>query len=496
MNLTDAIWRNAKAFPQRIALHYQNEDLSYQQLVVRVESAMVNLRARGVRRGDVVALSMRHAMAYVLTLLALARLGACGAVIKDTWPAERKEQFLADHNIKLLIQHAGDTWRSSRDLSVSYLLGTALFSSSASAEPTDSIEAADLQWMLFASSGTTGTPKIIPETHRMRLLRDSLGFSARGDGERVLVLNDLAVYYGINTVIRALRAGYTAIVTLYANLPLVLAILERTRATTVIATPAVMTGFMAAAAQHAPGRLVHCEHIESVKLSGSAVSPGLRQFIEERICPTVEVSYGSTEAGLLATIDRDVYQSNPECHGRIRPWVLAEAVDEHDAALPAGQVGLLRFYSPLTVSGYASDPVTTAHFFRGGWFYPGDRGSVDSSGYLRLTGRADHVLNIDGEKIDPGVIEDVLNAYPGIIESAAIVLKKSGSHTMRLCAVVVATGNIDWPLVQEHCRARLDATCIPQEIILRLQLPKNAGGKIRRDALQEEILALLKNNSK
>jgi len=489
MNLTDAIWRNAKAFPQRIALHYQNEELSYQQLVAGVESAMVVLTARGVRRGDVVALSMSHAMAYVLTLLALARLGAAGTVIKDSWPSERKEQFLVDHSIRLLIQHAGDTWRSSRDLSVQYLLGALLFNSADQAAPTDSIEAADIPWMLFASSGTTGMPKIIAETHRMRFLRDSLGFSSRGDGERVLVLNDLSVYYGINTVIRALRAGHMAILTLYANLPLILAILERSRATTIIATPAVMTGLMEAAASHAPGRLVHCEHIECVKLSGSAVSPGLRQFIEERICHSVEVSYGSTEAGLLATIDRDVYRFNPECHGRIRPWVCAEAVDEHDATLPAGHVGLLRFFSPMTVSGYAGDRAATARFFRGGWFYPGDRGSVDSSGYLRLTGRADHVLNIDGEKIDPGVIEDVLNSYSGIVESAAMVLTLSGSHRMRLVAVVVATGDLDLSLLQQHCRARLDATCIPQELILRPSLPKNTGGKLRRDVLQAEILA-------
>jgi acyl-coenzyme A synthetase/AMP-(fatty) acid ligase len=222
------------------------------------------------------------------------------------------------------------------------------------------------------------------------------------------------------------------------------------------------------------------------------VTPALRQFIETRICPTLEVSYGSTEAGLIASIDRHIYREQPECHGRLRPWVVAQAVDDHDTPVPAGMIGLLRFQSPLAVSAYAGDPEVSGRVFRGGWFYPGDRGSIDAAGYLKLAGRADHVLNVDGEKVDPTLIESVLDSYPGITESAVIALPIGESGRRILIAAIVSSGAIDGAALQRHCAQRLDSSCVPVRLILRETLPKNAGGKLMRDALQEEIVAALR----
>ena len=76
MNITNTIWRNCNAHPDRIAILYDGHPVSYRTLRVRVELASARLAAAGVTRGDVVMLSIRNSLAYLIVLLAVARLGA------------------------------------------------------------------------------------------------------------------------------------------------------------------------------------------------------------------------------------------------------------------------------------------------------------------------------------------------------------------------------------------------------------------------------------
>ena len=83
MNVTNTIWRNCNAYPDRIAILYDGHPLSYRALRAAVERASARLAATGVARGDVVALSIRNKMSYLIVLLAVARLGAVAIPLSE-----------------------------------------------------------------------------------------------------------------------------------------------------------------------------------------------------------------------------------------------------------------------------------------------------------------------------------------------------------------------------------------------------------------------------
>jgi acyl-coenzyme A synthetase/AMP-(fatty) acid ligase len=140
------------------------------------------------------------------------------------------------------------------------------------------------------------------------------------------------------------------------------------------------------------------------------------------------------------------------------------------------------------VSGYLGDPDATERAFRDGWFYPGDTGSLDNAGYLTLTGRVDERLNLGGNKIDPIAIEAVLDAQPGIEESAVVAVQPKAGRPV-LVAVVVAAAPIDEAVLKKMCGERLGVHCVPARIVMAQSIPRNSGGKIMRKEIAD-MLAL------
>jgi acyl-coenzyme A synthetase/AMP-(fatty) acid ligase len=221
-------------------------------------------------------------------------------------------------------------------------------------------------------------------------------------------------------------------------------------------------------------------------VGGSFVSPALREGIEHRICSQLEVGYGSTETGVLAMSTPETRAARPNSAGRLMTWVQAEAVDENDQPLPHGQRGVLRFKSPVLATGYLDDEQATARAFRNGWFYPGDTGSVGAAGYLFLSGRIDHVLNMGGDKIDPRLIEELLDEQPEIIGSAVVAVNLDTGIPV-LVAAVEALAPFDSEALRRLCHKRLGRIYMPHAIVKIDALPRDESGKVMRSALAARL---------
>ena len=223
---------------------------------------------------------------------------------------------------------------------------------------------------------------------------------------------------------RQLYRGETVVLTQASRPEAFFASVQRDQPTRVVTTTGNASSLVAYAAKNLPESPKICDSIKSIMVAGSFVSPALREGIVNRICPRLEVDYGSTETGSLAMSTPETYVLRPKSVGRLNAWVHAEAVDENDQPLPLGQSGVLRFKSPLLTKGYLDDEQATARAFRNGWFYPGDTGSVGVAGYLFLRGRVDHTINLGGNKIDLRLIEQFLDDQPEIIESAVVPVNR------------------------------------------------------------------------
>lgn len=122
-----------------------------------------------------------------------------------------------------------------------------------------------------------------------------------------------------------------------------------------------------------------------------------------------------------------------------------------------------------------------ARAFRGGWYYSGDVGSVNNAGYLFLAGRQDDLINLGGNKLDPVGIEAVINALPGVIESAVVAVVAANDRP----TVVAAREPVDPKVIRQACLDQLGRQAVPQAVVFTPALPRNGGGKIMRPEAAE-----------
>jgi acyl-coenzyme A synthetase/AMP-(fatty) acid ligase len=132
---------------------------------------------------------------------------------------------------------------------------------------------------------------------------------------------------------------------------------------------------------------------------------------------------------------------------------------------------------------YLDDQALTALTFRDGWFYPGDNGHMTADGSLVLEGRADDVMNLSGIKISPAELEAVAEAFPGVVECAALPIKSPVHGDIPVLAVAT-DGSVDLAALQQFCRARLGVRA-PRKVFRVEQLPRNAAGKVAVPQLRE-----------
>jgi len=483
MNMTNTIWRNCNAHPDQIAILYDGHPVSYRALRASVERASARLAAAGVARGDVVVLSIYNShMSYLSVLLAVGRLGAVA------FPLSKYREELADENrVHAIVLDKDDGWRSSNLPALRYLEARMLLAPPAQGDRLEVPPVAqgldDQPWLIAHTSGTTGRPKKNPHTHARSALMLSLppGVS-QDDHDRVLIFTSPGVEYGITTIMRQLYNGTTTVLMQSTKPEDFFAVVQRDRPTRVVTTTGNASPLVAYAAKALPESSKICASIRSMAIGGSFAPPALLQSIQQRICSRLEVRYGSTENGLLAISTPETRAARPNSVGRLMPWVQAEAVDENDHPLPYGQRGVLRFKSPVLATGYLDDEQATARAFRNGWFYPGDTGSVGAAGYLFLSGRIDEVINLGGEKIDPRLIEELLDEQPGILGSAVVAVNQDTGMPV-LVAAVEALAPFDSEALKQLCTKRLGKIYRPHAIVKIDALPRNETGKVMRQAL-------------
>lgn len=175
--------------------------------------------------------------------------------------------------------------------------------------------------------------------------------------------------------------------------------------------------------------------------------------------------------------------------GRAQPGRVAAALpqDEGQTPLPAGQIGLLavRRDDPGMMLGYWNRPEEERAAFRGDWFVSGDLVEFDTDGYMWRHGRADEVMNAGGFRVSPAEVEKCLLAFDHVAEAAAAERPgRDAESTIIKAYVVMREGaKADEAALLAHCHAHLAVYKRPRAIVFLDALPRNANGKLNRNAL-------------
>ncbi|MEP7181539.1 MAG: class I adenylate-forming enzyme family protein [Betaproteobacteria bacterium] len=477
MNIADPIHRHARSDPHATAvIRRRGDTASYRDLDRTIDALAQRARDSGLAPGDVAVIAIASTYRLLVWSLALARLGVASAAA--SLPPEHADACLAERGREPV---------GRADVTLVEAEWTETPAAAASVPPVPAHDDGTAICRIFATSGTTGTPKHVAISHDLIGRRVAARqHTVLPDEPSVLMcLIGLSTTFGFVSILRTLWAGGRLVL---ARKPdEIIAAIDRHRVRCLVTAPATLADVLAALPP-ARGPLSSLARIE---VGGSPLPSRLCRDVRMRLCANVDSCYGSVEAGAVAGAPMTAVEGRPGAVGFLLPGVLVQAVDDDGRPLPPGVEGELRMRSDSGVRGYVGGGPTDAGAFEGGWFCSGDVGSVADDGMLLVTGRKGDVINSSGQKIDPQAIEDVLLSMSSIREAAAFGVPDTSGVT-QIWAAIVADADLDVAVLDAVCRNRLQNRA-PKMVLNMASLPRNEGGKVMRDELVAMALAASRN---
>ena len=230
--------------------------------------------------------------------------------------------------------------------------------------------------------------------------------------------------------------------------------------------------------------------------AGEAVNPDLIDVWKEHTGHHIWEGYGQTETVLCVATFPGMPQK-PGSMGVAAPGFHMAIVDEQGNELPEGEEGEIairvRPERPVGLfAGYWRDPEANAKSFRGDWYFTGDRASRDSDGYFWFVGRADDVIISASYRIGPFEVESALAEHDAVAETAVVASPDEVRGQIVKAFVVLAPGYQPSDALvgelQKHVRRVTAPYKYPREVEFVDDLPKTISGKIRRTELRQREL--------
>lgn len=347
----------------------------------------------------------------------------------------------------------------------------------------------DLAAILY-TSGTTGRSKGASLTHR-NLASNALALVeawafTRGD----VLLHALPIYHvhGLFVAIHcALLSGARLL-----WLPKFDAgeVVERLPdATVMMGVPTFYTRLLAE-----PAFTRECAQNVRLFVSGSApLLPETFVAFRERTGRTILERYGMTETGMITSNPLDGVRAGGTV-GRPLPGISVRIVDDAGDVCAPGVVGGVEVRGPNVFAGYWRMPEKTREEFTvDGWFRTGDVGEWvaegEAKGYLRLVGRAKDMIISGGLNVYPKEIEERIDAFPAVVESAVIGVPDPDFGEAVTAIVVVRPGQtIDEAQIIATLKREIATFKVPKRVHVVDELPRNAMGKVQKNVLRERFV--------
>ncbi len=474
--------------------------LSYRRLRDEIRALAAGLRARGYRKGDVIAVYAGNSIEFVLAFQAALRIGVVVTTINPTNTREELERQLrhagacALFTLSALLDNARSAAEACalRELFVfdaqeGQEAFSALRAEPDDAPPADIDPAVDLAVLPY-SSGTTGLSKGVMLSHR-NLVAHNVQVLAQRDAsvpsadDRLLMVLPLFHIFAMTVMMNLGLSRGTALVVLPRFEPeLFLRTIERQRVTRAYLVPPIIN-FLA----HHP--LVEQFDLSSLGyiLSGAApLGEDLARAASRRIGCRVVQGYGLTETSPVTHVfpelaDRDDAGSV----GVLVPNTEARIVDlESGEDVANGGRGELLIRGPQVMLGYLNDAQASASAIDGdGWFHTGDVATVDPDGYFHIVDRAKELIKYKGYQVAPAELEALLATHPAVADCAVVPVPDNECGELPK-ACIVRKGELG----EEALMAWVAERVAPYRRIRRVEfldaIPKSPSGKILRRLLR------------
>jgi len=500
--LGDLLRRSAARYPEKTALVFRGQSDSFAELDAAVNRAALALEARGIAKGDRVALFSHNNRAFVVLRFALARLGAITSPVNFMLNAPDVAYVLSHSGARMMIAEdalcpVADAAMAESGLSLPKFAiphsgarvpagwepVSALLDHADSSEVWRDVDPDDPIQMMY-TSGTESRPKGALLTSAALYAQYT---SCIVDGEmteHAISLHCLPLFHCAQLdcfLSPDLYLGVTSILHDKADPAEMLAAIESYGVTKLFCPPTIWIALL----RHPDFDRRDLSSLTTGYYGASIMPTAVIEELARRL-PNLRLFnfYGQTEMAPVATILRPEDQLRKlGSAGRPALNVETRVVDDMDFPVPLGEVGEIVHRSPHLISEYYNDPEKTAEAFRNGWFHSGDLGRFDDDGYLYVVDRKKDMIKTGGENVASREVEEAIFRHPDVAE-VAVVGVPHPTWIEAVTAVVVpkAGAVLTSETLMAYCRDHLAGFKAPKHIDIAEQLPKNASGKIlKRD---------------
>lgn len=467
-------------------------------------------RAAGVQPGDRIAAYLEHGIAAAMLPFACAEIGAIAVIVNPRLKDDQVAHVVADCAPPLLLTSAlkasaladpGHAFAGTRAV-----VDEAVVPPWAAPLPRDERDDAapsdpEAPAILLYTSGSTGKPKGIVQTQRSLCdgARIVAGYLALGPKDHVLAVLPLSFDYGLNQVTAAAYAGARVTLAGYLTAGELLRTLARESITGLAGVPEIWVDVVAALEKGA----VPCEALRALRYatnSGGRLPERVIRFVHERL-PWVGLfaMYGLTEAFRSSFVPPAELAARPRSIGKAMPEVTLLVVDPASGReVPAGVAGELVHCGACVARGYWNRARDTAQRFRDDprpgrssetCVWTGDLARRDEDGWLELVGRSDEQIKIDGYRISPDEVVEVVLEIEGVRSAAALGVPH-GEDGLPVLAVAIVADDVSieptslGERVRAECARRLPNWLVPSLVRVVGALPRTPNEKVDLAALR------------
>ena len=511
MNLRWLIQDRVHSKPEKIFIFFRDKTYTYAQMDRLINQTAHAFLSLGIKAGDRVAIMLPNCPEFLFAWFGLATIGAVEVLVntqlKGTFLQHQlqtgeskvavvgepfQESFRAvypglDHIRRVIFLGQGKKPNFAGGEVLSFWDWIGSFPDD---NPPESEIEEDYPLSIMFTSGTTGPSKGVLNGQKsyIRCGEDCVQYLGLTSEDRCYVV--LPLYHGnpqMMAVMTALWAGGSLVIG------------ERFSASRFLdevrqygATYFTYVGTILTTLGKQPEKPNDREH--SLRLGfGGGAPKDLWQAMENRFGVRVYEAYGMIEAGCVTSINRQaVYRFGSM--GIPRDCLEVRIADGRDEELPRGSSGEIHVRPKETFvmfDGYFGLPELTLAAYRNLWFHTGDRGRMDHDGFVYFEGRVKNTIRRKGENISPEAVENILNAYPKVLESAVVGVPDEVAGEEIKAFIIPRSGEQLSPEeILAWCREGLPEFMIPRYIEFREEFPKTGSEKIQKYKLIQEQVGL------
>jgi malonyl-CoA/methylmalonyl-CoA synthetase len=497
------------AFAARFRRHHQRRFIesfdgrrfSYADLD-RITAQMAGLISHhGVRKGDRVAGLLEKSPESIMLYLAVARAGAVYMPLSTALRGPEIEYLLRDATPRLAIcapEHAAMLEGLATDCGIERIhtldaTGGGSFCTEFQGRDTDfepvPCTGQDANAIVY-TSGTTGSPKGAIITNGLTVWNAvALSECWAFEPEDVLLHANPPAFSLFGTTTPVLASGASMLLLPKFDAAAVVRLLPS--ATVFAGVPTYYSRLLEREDFTARG----CAHMRLFVTGSAPLRPDVFEAFYQRTGHVLLDRYGLTET-LLVTSNTIRGQRLPGDSGLPLPGVDLRIVDEAGTPVAIGEIGAIEVRQPYIFKGYWRAPEKTKDAFRqDGFFITGDFGMRTERGHVVVLGRGTELIITGGLNVYPKEVENHINAFDNIAESAVIGIPHHdfGEGVVAIVQLRDSARNLDVDRLMDHLRSELTTYKVPKEVLVVDEMPRSVLGKIQKNVLKQQYADVFKS---